>query len=336
MRASIDTVVSLALPPRCPGCAAVVAADHRFCATCWDGLTFLGPPWCAGCALPFEHDRGPDALCGPCLADPLPFRGARAAVAYGAVAKTVALRLKYGGRAAFAETAARQMVRLMPGDADLLVPVPLHRWRLWSRGYNQAALMAGSLARLTGRAMRSDVLLRTRATPVLRGLGGRGRVKALAGAFALAPEAREALKGRHVVLVDDVYTSGATTRACARLLLRGGAARVTVLCWARVVGDQTIDFGPARSHLRHMAKVEIYTKAFCPYCSRAMQLLASKGVEPEEYDVTMGGPKKAEMVDRSGGRTTMPQVFIDDRHIGGFDDMAALDREGKLDPLLTA
>ena len=85
-----------------------------------------------------------------------------------------------------------------------------------------------------------------------------------------------------------------------------------------------------------MAKVEIYTKAFCPYCTRAMRLLASKGVEPIEYDVTMGGPKKAEMVDRSGGRMTMPQVFIDGRHIGGSDDLAALDHAGKLDPLLSA
>ena len=83
-----------------------------------------------------------------------------------------------------------------------------------------------------------------------------------------------------------------------------------------------------------MAHVEIYTKAFCPYCSRAMALLAGKGVEPEEYDITMGGPKRGEMIERAGGRTTVPQVFIDGRHIGGSDDLAALDRQGKLDPLL--
>ena len=134
MHAALDRLVSLALPPRCPGCAGVVAADHRFCAGCWSGLRLLGPPWCAGCALPFDHDRGPDALCGACLDEAPPFAGARAAVAYGAVAKTVALRLKYGGRAAFAETAARLMLRLMPEEAGLIVPVPLHRWRLWARG----------------------------------------------------------------------------------------------------------------------------------------------------------------------------------------------------------
>lgn len=85
-----------------------------------------------------------------------------------------------------------------------------------------------------------------------------------------------------------------------------------------------------------MARVEIYTKAFCPYCSRAMRLLDGKGVTPEEYDITMGGPKRAEMIDRANGRTTVPQIFIDGRHVGGSDDLAALDREGKLDPLLGA
>jgi glutaredoxin 3 len=85
-----------------------------------------------------------------------------------------------------------------------------------------------------------------------------------------------------------------------------------------------------------MAKVEIYTKAWCPYCSRAMALLSSKGVQPEEHDITVGGPRKAEMIDRANGRTTVPQIFIDGRHIGGSDDLAALDRQGKLDPLLAA
>jgi glutaredoxin 3 len=85
-----------------------------------------------------------------------------------------------------------------------------------------------------------------------------------------------------------------------------------------------------------MAKVEVYTKAFCPYCSRAMNLLASKGVEVEEFDLSMGGPKRAEMLQRSGGRSTVPQIFIDGRHIGGSDDLAALDRDGKLDSLLAA
>jgi glutaredoxin 3 len=85
-----------------------------------------------------------------------------------------------------------------------------------------------------------------------------------------------------------------------------------------------------------MAKVEIYTKAFCPYCARAMRLLASKGIEPEEYDITMGGPRRTEMLERANGRSTVPQVFINGKHVGGSDDLAALEAEGRLDMLLAA
>jgi len=241
MVAILARLADLALPPRCPGCGAVAEADHRFCADCWSSLVFLGPPWCAACHAPFEFDRGEAALCGECLARPPAHDGVRAAVAYGDVAKSVALKLKYGGRMAAAATMARAMTRLMPAEADLLVPVPLHRWRLWSRGFNQAALIADTLGEAHGLPVARDLLQRVKATPVLRGLGARARAKAVAGAFALAPDAREKLKGRTVVLVDDVHTSGATSEACARLLKRGGAARVILLCWARVLPGEAAD-----------------------------------------------------------------------------------------------
>ena len=116
---------------------------------------------------------------------------------------------------------------------DLLVPVPLHRWRLWSRGFNQAALIAAALARRTEVPHDPFALTRPRATQVLRGLGNRGRRKAVTGAFAVPDRARVA--GKAMGLVDDVYTSGATAAACTRMLLAAGAASVTILCWARVV-----------------------------------------------------------------------------------------------------
>lgn len=201
----------------------------------------IAPPWCATCNLPFDYDRGPEAQCGQCLATPPAHDGVRAAVAYGPAARSLALKLKYGRRTAYAATAARLMTRLMPEGANLLVPVPLHRWRIWTRGFNQAALIARELSQRSGVPAELDLLRRIKATPVLRGLGARGRAKAIAGAFSVAPGAGEAVKGRSIVLVDDVHTSGATTDACVRVLKRGGAARVTILCWARVIDPGTDD-----------------------------------------------------------------------------------------------
>lgn len=230
----------LVLPPRCPGCGLVVEADHRFCAACWAGLRFLGEPCCTGCRAPFAHDMGAEARCAACIADPPRHAGIRAAVAYGPIARDLALRLKYGGRAGLATTIGRLMVRLIEDDIDLLVPVPLHRRRLWSRGFNQAALIAVALGRAAGVPQDAHLLQRTRATPPLRGLGRRARAKTVARAFRVDPAARARLAGRSIGLVDDVHTSGATSAACTAALLQAGAARVVVICWARVI-DSTDD-----------------------------------------------------------------------------------------------
>lgn len=179
---------------------------------------------------------GPDATCAPCAERPPRHGGVRAAVAYGDVARVLALGLKYGGRVGLAETMARPMARLLPAKTERLVPVPLHRWRLWRRGYNQAALIARAVGAITGVPVAVDALERTRRTPVLRGLSGRERRQAVARAIAVRDDAP--VRGRAVVLVDDVHTSGATAEACTAALLRAGARSVSVLCWARVLdGD---------------------------------------------------------------------------------------------------
>jgi ComF family protein len=237
-RAALRHVVDFALPPRCPACGTIVPAPNLFCLDCWRSLAFLGEPCCARCGLPFDYGIAAGAECGRCLADPPPFARLRAAVAYGETARKVALKLKYSGRPGIAETLAHFMARQLPQCLDenaLLIPVPLHRWRIWKRGYNQAALIAAALSRRAGLAAELDLLRRTRSTPPLRGLGRRERALAVRGVFAVAREDRPRLRGRHAVLIDDVYTSGATAGACARTLRRAGARSVAVLTWARVV-----------------------------------------------------------------------------------------------------
>lgn len=180
------------------------------------------------------------------MAGPPAFDRMRAAVAYGDIPRQVALKLKYGGRPGIAETMARLMERHLThcdsrerdasgASGPLLVPVPLHRWRIWKRGYNQAALIASVLAKRSGLEARLDVIERIRATPALKAMGPKARQDAVRGAFRVSRGHRKSLSGRTVILVDDVYTSGATVNACAGALRRAGVERVEVLCWARVV-----------------------------------------------------------------------------------------------------
>lgn len=201
-------------------------------------MRFLDGPGCATCRQPFTVGRGPDARCGACLAEPPIHAGVHAAVAYGDTAASLAVRLKHGGRIAVAETMARSMARLVPADAELLVPVPLHRWRLWRRGFNQAALIADAVSSRCGVPRDHELLRRHRATTLLRGLGRSARSRTVAGAFAVAATRRKLVQDRRLVLVDDVYTTGATAHACTRALLRAGARSVSILCWARVLPDE--------------------------------------------------------------------------------------------------
>lgn len=236
VRGFLRPVLDFALPPRCPGCGTVTEEPHRFCLGCWSALHFLGEPCCARCALPFDYETGTQVECGRCLAEPPSYDRLRAAVAYGEISRKVALKLKYGGRPGVAETMARLMARhLEAGGQPVLAPVPLHRWRIWRRGYNQSALIASALAPRAGLETRLDLIDRVKSTPPLRGMGPRERKEAVRGAFRIGSRHKAALKGRTIILVDDVYTSGATANACAKALKRAGAARVEMLCWARVV-----------------------------------------------------------------------------------------------------
>jgi len=200
-------------------------------------LEFLGPPWCRGCAAPFEFDRGADAYCAACIANPPRHDGIRAAVKYDDLSARVALRLKYGGKIGLARVIAQQLVRHVPEEMDQLIitPVPLHWTRIWSRSFNQSALIGEQLAALTGVAFVPDILVRHKRTPSMRGLDPKRRRKAVASAFAVHPKYKGTLKGQKIILIDDVLTTGATSDGCIAALKRGGADWVQIFSWARAL-----------------------------------------------------------------------------------------------------
>jgi ComF family protein len=230
-RAVIDAV----LPPRCLACGETVGEPDALCGRCWSAMNFFAPPWCASCGLPFPYPAGDGAVCADCARERASWDRARAVMRYDKHSRPLVLALKYD--CTEVARALGAWMRRAGGEvldgADLIMPVPLHWTRLLSRRYNQAGLLAHAIHAAGGPPVAPDWLVRRRRTPSQGRLGPLARARNVRGAFALKP-ARE-VKGRRVVIVDDVLTTGATVEECARVLRREGAAFIGVLTLARAL-----------------------------------------------------------------------------------------------------
>jgi ComF family protein len=236
-RGIFGRVLDVALPTLCPACREPVGGNG-LCAPCWAKLSPIAPPYCERLGIPFAYDPGPGVLSMQAIADPPAYHRARAAVRYDDVARALVHALKYGDRLDLAPTMGRWMARagreLLEG-ADALVPVPLHWRRLWSRRFNQSALLAKAISQVAGVAVTDAALKRVKATAQQVGLSQAERALNVQGAFRVPTDCKAEVAGRRLVLIDDVLTSGATSDACARALLRAGARTVDLLVFARVV-----------------------------------------------------------------------------------------------------
>lgn len=232
-------VADLLFPPTCLACRKATAATDALCPACWSSMRFIERPFCERLGTPFAADLGDGLLSPEAIADPPVYARARAVARYDdGPARRLVQRLKYGDRLELARTMGRWMARAgddLLVEADVLVPVPLHPLRLAWRRFNQSVLLADVVSRACGVPVDVDALARIKPTPPQVGMTKSQRALNVQGAFRVAPDKAIGIDGRAVVLVDDVLTSGATINAAARALLRGGARRVDVLVFARVV-----------------------------------------------------------------------------------------------------
>lgn len=236
-RAAAHTLNTL-FPPRCFTCGQMVGEHGSLCGECWSGVDFISAPLCHRCGIPFELDVGEEGECMPCLQNPPPFTTARAVFRYEGESRRLITGYKYYDRTLATPMFARWLARagaVQLAAADVVVPVPLHPWRLVRRRYNQSALLARELGRLCGKATLVDALKRTRHTTPQAGLTREQRLENVKDAFAVSPKRAAQLTAKSVVLVDDVLTTGATLNACTQALLDAGAREVYVLVLARTV-----------------------------------------------------------------------------------------------------
>lgn len=234
--------IDLVLPPRCLACGTEIDDPLGLCADCWSELRFLGAPCCRCCGFPLPHTSIDAPLCAGCSRESPEYDRARAALRYDGRSGGLILRFKRGGRLEGVPLFARWMHAAgeeLFADTDLIIPVPIHRWRLLRRGFNQSAMLAKRLSALADRPWSPGILLRRRATRSQQGLGAAARQQNV-NSTTFQVRHPERVAGARILLVDDVLTTGATVSACTTVLRRAGATAVDVLTLARVVRDEAV------------------------------------------------------------------------------------------------
>ncbi|HEX7073372.1 MAG TPA: ComF family protein [Hyphomicrobiaceae bacterium] len=238
-----NAFADIVVPPTCLYCRRMLAVHDALCAQCWRSIKFIRPPLCDRLGIPLPYDIGGRAISAQAEAHPPEYDRARAVAHFDGVLRDLIHQLKYAdshiARRLFGRWLAEAGAELLR-DADLIVPVPLDRWRLLKRRFNQAAILSRELHRLTGTPWDPLVLLRSKRTATQVGLTRDQRRRNVQGAFSVDPARANAVENRAIVLVDDVITTGATVEACARVLKRAGAARVDVLALGLVTPDSMI------------------------------------------------------------------------------------------------
>ncbi|MBB3944158.1 ComF family protein [Rhizobium skierniewicense] len=235
LRGLWGAVANFVYPPSCVGCGCKTTSGGALCVECWAGVQFIERPYCEVLGIPFARDHGPGILSAKAIAEPPPFARLRAAAVHDGPARKLVHQLKYLDRTDLARLMASWMLRASDGtvaSCDCIVPVPLHRRRFLARRFNQSAELARHLSALSGKPFLSSTLVRIKPTSRQVGLSAKARKQNVRGAFAIAPGREADIIGKRVVLVDDVYTTGATVAAAARRLKKAGASDVTVLTFA--------------------------------------------------------------------------------------------------------
>lgn len=235
LRQSLD----LLFPPQCGLCREIIADNGEICGDCWQKLNFISAPLCEVCGYPHEFDMGEGAQCAACMANPPQFHGHRSALYYDEHSKRLVHDLKYYDKPIMVRRLGQWMAQAAAPWLELenaiLVPIPIHRYRLWKRKYNQAALLAKTIAKHHAVEVELEGLLRVKNRPPQASLPRAKRLKNLGNAFAVNPKMN--IKNRPVILVDDVMTTGATVNACAKLLKKSGSGRIFCITLARTVLD---------------------------------------------------------------------------------------------------